>query len=91
VAAVQEAAEPAQADLAVVVVETAAEAPVVEAGLAEGLEAVGRVEEAVEADLVEEAAPVVAGELVAVRPVSRESGWPRQQCSREACWEAFRA
>jgi hypothetical protein len=32
-------------------------------------------------------------ELVAgpVRPANQESGWPRQQCSREACWAEFRA
>jgi hypothetical protein len=40
---------------------------------------------------VEEAELEEAGELAApVQPASQESGWPQQQCSREACWEAFR-
>lgn len=79
VAAVQEAAEPAQAGLAVEV-ETTAVVPEVEADLAEDREVVGR---------GEVAEPEEAEELVAglVRPASRASGWPRLQCLREACWE----
>ena len=40
---------------------------------------------AVEAELEEAEELVVAP----VRPANRASGWPRQQCSREACWAEF--
>jgi len=81
----------------VVEVETAAVALVVEAARAaaadqvQDLEVVGRV---VEAGLEEvEAEPEEAEGLVAVpaRPANLASGWPRQRCLREACWEEFRA
>ena len=82
-----------QVDLGVEV-ETAAEdlavaAPVVEAARA----AADQVEDLEVVDRVAEAEPEEAEELVAglARPANRASGWPRRQCSREACWGEFRA
>jgi hypothetical protein len=51
---------------------------------------VGRAEEAGPEPELE---PEEAEELGAgpERPASRASGWPQQQCSREACWAEFRA
>lgn len=70
----------------VVEAETAvvAAAPVVAA-------AAGRAVEPAGADLVVEAELEEVEELVVApaRPANRGSGWPRQQCSREACWEEF--
>ncbi len=84
------AAEPAQVGLGVVVVETAAVAQVVEAAQAA---AADQVEDLEVADRVAEAEPEEAEELVAglARPANRASGWPRRQCSREACWGESRA
>ena len=44
------------------------------------------------ADLVVEAELEEVEELVVAlaRAANRGSGWPRQQCSRVACWEEFR-
>lgn len=85
VEAVQAVVELAQVGLAVEA-ETAvvAAAPVVAA-------AAGRAVEPAGADLVVEAELEEVEELVVApaRPANRGSGWPRQQCSREACWEEF--